>query len=46
MFKKNALSSVVATALLLVVAVMSVISFQTFFQSYSSNVFTNIEQES
>ncbi len=43
---KKSISPVVATALLIVVAVISVVGFQTWFQTYSSSTFTNIEQKS
>jgi len=46
MFNKKAISPVVATALLLVVAVVSVVGFQTWFNTYSSTIFTNVEQKS
>ena len=43
---KKAITAVVATALILVLAVVSVISFQTWFSSFSSKTFVNIEQNS
>ena len=45
MFSKKALGPVVAVSLLLVVAVVSVISFQTWFQGYSSSLFTQAESQ-
>ena len=41
--KKKAISPVVATALLLVVAVISVVGFQGWFTAFSSSVFTDVE---
>jgi len=46
MLNKKAISPVVATALLLVVAVTSAIGFQIWFNTYSSSVFTNVETKS
>jgi len=43
---KKAIGPVVATALLLVVAVVSVVGFQTWFQSYSTTTFSNVESQS
>jgi len=43
---KKAISPVVAVALLLVVAVVAVVGFQTWFNTYSSGIFTNTEQKS
>lgn len=43
---KNGISPVVATALLIVVAVISAISFQNWFQFFSSSTFSDIEQKS
>ena len=42
---KKAISPVVATALLLVVAVVAVVGFQTWFASYQSGVETQVEGE-
>lgn len=39
----KAISPVVATALLLVVAVTAVVGFQTFFQTYSTSLFSKVE---
>ena len=41
---KKGIGPVVATALLLVVAVVSVVGFQGWFQTFSSNLFVDIEQ--
>jgi len=48
MVKKNikAISPVVATALLLVVAVIAVVGFQTWFNSYQSGLNAKVEQQS
>lgn len=46
MFNKKTISPVVATALLLVVAVLTIVGFQDWFQTYSSNVFTKVESDS
>jgi len=46
MYSKRAISPVVATALLLVVAVVAVVSFQTWFGSFSSSTFSKVEIES
>jgi len=46
MSNKKAISPVVATALLLVVAVSAVVGFQTWFNTYSTGMFTNVEQQS
>jgi len=43
---KKTISPVVATALLLVVAVVAVVSFQTWFGSYSSGIFSEVEIKS
>jgi len=43
---KKAVTAVVATALILVVAVVSVIGFQSWFGSFSSKTFVNVEQNS
>jgi len=43
---KKTISPVVALALLIVVAVVSVVSFQTWFSTYSSGIFTNTETQS
>lgn len=43
---KKCISPVVATALLLVVAVVAVVGFQGWFQSYSSNMFSDVEIQS
>lgn len=45
-FYKNAISPVVATALLLVVAVVAVVTFQSWFYTFSSNVFVDVEDRS
>ncbi len=45
-FNKNAISPVVATALLLVVAVVAVISFQTWFYGYFSSLSATVEEQS
>ena len=45
-FNKKAISPVVATALLLVVAVVAVVGFQTWFQTYQSGINTKVEQQS
>ncbi|MFW5704974.1 MAG: archaellin/type IV pilin N-terminal domain-containing protein [Nanoarchaeota archaeon] len=42
---KKAISPVVATALLLVVAVVAVVGFQNWFGSFSSEVFADVEQQ-
>ena len=41
---KKAISPVVAVALLLVVAVTAIVGFQTWFNQYSSSLFTDVEQ--
>ena len=43
---KKAIGPVVATALLLVVAVVAVVGFQTWFTTYQSSMFTKVEQDS
>jgi len=43
---KKTISPVVAVALLIVVTVVSVVSFQTWFSTYSSGIFTNTETQS
>ncbi len=43
MLSKKSLSSVIATALLLVATIVSIISFQTWFNNYSSSTFVNVE---
>jgi len=45
-YQKKAISPVVATALLLVVAVVAVVGFQNWFQTYQSSMFTKVEQDS
>ena len=45
-FNKKAISPVVATALLLVVAVVAVVGFQTWFNTYQSGQLSNVEQQS
>ena len=45
-YNKRGISPVVATALLIVVAVVSVVSFQTWFGGFSSGVFTKTETQS
>jgi len=42
---KKALGSVVSVGLLLVVSVLSVVSFQSWFSNYSSDVFIDVEDE-
>ncbi len=44
--KKKAISPVVATALLLVVAVVAVVGFQSWFQTYNSGLTADVEQRS
>lgn len=44
-FNKKAISPVVATALLLVVAVVAVVGFQTWFTTYQSSQFVSVEQK-
>lgn len=46
MVNKKAISPVVATALLLVVAVVAVVGFQTWFNTYQSGLNTKVEQQS
>ncbi|MFW5704528.1 MAG: LamG domain-containing protein [Nanoarchaeota archaeon] len=46
LFMKKAISPVVATALLLVVAVVAVVGFQNWFGSFSSEIFSDVEQQS
>lgn len=46
MVSKKAISPVVATALLLVVAVVAVVGFQSWFTTYQSGVNVKVEQES
>lgn len=43
---KKAISPVVATALLLVVAVVAVVGFQTWFNTYQSGLTSDIEEQS
>jgi len=43
---KRAISPVVATALLIVVGVVAVVGFQTFFNTYSSGLFTKVDTQS
>ncbi len=45
-FKKKAISPVVATALLLVVAVVAVVGFQTWFNNYQSGLNADVEKKS
>jgi len=45
-FNKKGISPVVATALLLVVAVVAVVGFQTWFNTYQSGLNTKVEQQS
>lgn len=45
MLNKKAISPVVATALLLVVAVLAVTGFQGWFSEFSSSTFSNVEQQ-
>lgn len=45
-FNKKAISPVVATALLLVVAVVAVVGFQTWFNTYQSGLNVQVEQQS
>ena len=44
--QKKAISPVVATALLLVVAVVAVVGFQSWFTTYQSGINTKVEQQS
>jgi len=44
-FNKKAISPVVATALLLVVAVVAVVGFQSWFTTFQSKSFVDIEQK-
>ncbi|MDA3854840.1 MAG: hypothetical protein PF569_01180 [Candidatus Woesearchaeota archaeon] len=46
MLNKKAISPVVAIALLLVVSVVAVVGFQNWYQSYSSEMFSDLETES
>ena len=46
MYNKKTISPVVATALLLVVAVVAVVGFQSWFQLFSSNLFSDTETKS
>jgi len=46
MFNKKAIGPVVASALLLVVAVVSVVGFQTWFNTYSTTTFSQVESQS
>lgn len=46
MLNKKAIGPVVATALLLVVAVISVVSFGSWFNTFSSSTFVDVEQKS
>jgi hypothetical protein len=46
MYTKKAVHPVVGTALLLVVAVVSVVSFQSWFQSFQSDVFSDVDIKS
>lgn len=46
MFNKKAISPVVATALLLVVVVIAVVGFNSWFQGYSSSMFSDVEIKS
>ncbi len=46
MFNKRAISPVVASALLLVVAVVAVVGFQSWFNSYSTSMFSEVETTS
>ena len=46
MNKKKAISPVIATALLIVVAVVAVVSFQTWFGTFSSKIFSDTETQS
>ncbi len=43
---KKTMSPVVATALLLVISVISVVGFQNWFQTFSSSTYTEIQQQS
>jgi len=45
-YNKKAISPVVATALLLVVAVVAVVGFQSWFTTYQSGINVKVEQES
>ncbi len=46
MFNKKSMSSLIAVSLLIVVGVVSVIGFQTWFQNFSTITFTNVELKS
>ena len=46
MLFKKAIGPVVASALLLVVAVVAVVGFQGWFNNYSSGMFSNTETQS
>ena len=46
MLNKKGISPVVVTALLLVVAVVAVVGFQTFFNTYSTGLFSRVETQS
>lgn len=46
MFNKKGISPVVATSLLLVVAVLTVVYFQNWFTFFSSGIFANVETDS
>ena len=45
-FKKKGINSIVATSLLLVVAVIAVVGFGNFFESFQSKIQTNVESDS
>ncbi|MDA3856507.1 MAG: hypothetical protein PF569_09710 [Candidatus Woesearchaeota archaeon] len=45
-FNKKAISPVVATALLLVVAVVAVVGFQQWFQTYNSGLMAGVDEQS
>lgn len=45
MYSKKAISPVVATTLLLVVAVVAVVNFQTWFSIFSTSIFSDIEEQ-
>lgn len=46
MFTKKAISSVIAISLLLIMAVITVISYSAWFENYSTSTYTDIEQKS
>lgn len=44
-FNHKAISPVVATSLIIVVAVVSTVGFQTWFSTFSSGIFTDVESQ-